>query len=208
MMDTELRPWLRGESQPQLHGGHPVGSVHQGGSYQRHDRASCGWSPKAIKRAQAEEKAEAQSRLMGGAGGTGSSGRITREEIEEKRAAALAAREKWEEKHSGSYEIAYPSPDPIKQELYERLLEGAREAFNTHGSHSRVRDTLERAKAQAQRKASEEEAKAEAAKNGLKAPAGASSSRGGRGHGGQERRRRSSSFVIFLIICDGEPECC
>ena len=68
------------------------------------------------------------------------------EEIEEKRAALLAAREKWEEKHSGSYEIAYPSKDPVKQELYERLLEGAREAFNTTGSHSRVRDTLERAK--------------------------------------------------------------
>jgi uncharacterized membrane protein YgcG len=200
MMDTELRPWLiEVNHSPSFTVDTPLDMAI------KEDLISdtielVRIDPKAIKRAQAEEKAEAQSRLFGGGAGAGSagagagesggggggggksgggggggggSGRMTREEIEVRRAAALASREKWEEKHSGSYEIAYPSPDPTKQALYERLLEGAREAFNTHGSHSRVRDTLERAKAQAQRKASEEEAKAEAAKNGLKAPAGA-----------------------------------
>ena len=198
MMDTELRPWLiEVNHSPSFTVDTPLDlSIKEDLISDTIELVRI--DPKAIKRAQAEEKAEAQSRLMGGAGGTGSSGRITREEIEEKRAAALAAREKWEEKHSGSYEIAYPSPDPIKQELYERLLEGAREAFNTHGSHSRVRDTLERAKAQAQRKASEEEAKAEAAKNGLKAPAGAKLRRAVdaamAGKNAAEGRQASSSF--------------
>ena len=168
--------------------------------------------PKAIKKAQAEEKAEAQTRLWGGggggagasAGGGGASGggvaggagvpppgvhgkamaRPTREEleerrregaaeVEERRREGVATRVRWEEKHSGSFDIAYPAAEPAKQALYERLLAGAREVFDKHSLHSRVRDTLEREKAKAARKASEEEHKAAAAKSGLRAPAGA-----------------------------------
>ena len=62
---------------------------------------------------------------------------MTREEIEVKRVAVLASRVKWEEKHSGSFEIAFPAPDPVKQALYERILDGARESFEKHGTHSR-----------------------------------------------------------------------
>lgn len=204
MMDTELRPWLiEVNHSPSFTVDTPLDlSI-------KEDLISdtiqlVRIDPKAIKRAQAGEKAEAQSRLFGGgggggggsgggnggggggsaggggsgvgagkAGGVGGGGRMTREEMEERRAADLAARVKWEEKHSGSYERAYPSSDPVKQALYGRLLEGAKEVFDTHGMHSQVRATLERAKVQRQRKASEEEVKAEAAKHGLKAPAGA-----------------------------------
>ena len=174
MMDAELRPWLiEVNHSPSFTVDTPLDlSIKEDLISDTIELVRI--DPKAIKRAQAEEKAEAQSRLTGGGGVKSSGGgRLTREEIEARRAAALEARMKWEENHSGSFDIAYPSPDPTKQALYERLLEGAKEAFDQHGSHSRVRDTLERAKAQAQRKASEEEAKAAAARHGLKAPSGA-----------------------------------
>lgn len=34
----------------------------------------------------------------------------------------LAARERYEAKHSGNFTRIYPSPDPAKQALYEELL--------------------------------------------------------------------------------------
>ena len=139
--------------------------------------------PRAIKRAQAEEKASSLSRLMGGARVGSNSGaktadgdppktRLTPEEIVERRAACVAARERWEENHSGSFDIAYPSLDFAKQRLYRRLLEGARASFDEHGSHARVRDVLAQAKEKARRRVTEEEVKMLFADRGLRVPYG------------------------------------
>ena len=139
--------------------------------------------PRAIKRAQAEEKASSLSRLMGGARVGSKSGataadcdssktRLTPEEIVERRAACVAARERWEENHSGSFDIAYPSPDFAKQKLYERLLVGARASFDEHGSHARVRDVLAQAKEKARRRVTEEEVKMLFVDRGLRVPYG------------------------------------
>lgn len=43
----------------------------------------------------------------------------------------LAKREKYEAKHMGAYERIYPSPNQELQELYEKLLRGAMELFQS-----------------------------------------------------------------------------
>ena len=159
--------------------------------------------PRAIKRAQAEEKASSLSRLMGGARVGSNSGaktadgdppktRLTPEEIVERRAACVAARERWEENHSGSFDIAYPSLDFAKQRLYRRLLEGARASFDEHGSHARVRDVLARAKEKARRRVTEEEVKMLFADRGLLRPVRRKVSTGGGGGVWRARRHRES----------------
>ena len=43
----------------------------------------------------------------------------------------LAKREKYEAKHMGAYERIYPSHNQELQELYEKLLKGAMELFQS-----------------------------------------------------------------------------
>lgn len=147
--------------------------------------------PRAIKRAMAEEKASSLSRLMGtiaGPEGETNRGReqpsgsaasknaprrtLTPEEIQARRARLVAGREKWEETHSGAYELAYPSHDFERQKAYEAMMEGARAIHDERGGHARVRDVLARAKEKAGRRATEEEVKALFAKKGQRCPAG------------------------------------
>ena len=179
MMDQDLKPWLiEVNHSPSFTTDTPLDLA------VKEDLISdtidlVGIDAKALAKMEEKAKADAMSRLFAGkwtGSRTGSAssedGKTREERLQTRRERLLREREKWEEEHSGSYEIAYPSTDPERQATYEQLLQTCKELWETKGQPHNLNQVMERAKKQALRKATETEVRLLFKKTGRRQPTG------------------------------------
>mmetsp|Transcript_33557 Transcript_33557/g.40546 ORF Transcript_33557/g.40546 Transcript_33557/m.40546 type:complete len:967 (+) Transcript_33557:117-3017(+) len=110
-----------------------------------------GVDPKLIKKQKEAEREDARNRLYGGAPGVKEKPQMTDEEHAKFREQVLKMREKYEAKHMGGFTMIYPSPDPVKNDYFNTLLEGSAKSFRESIPH-KVRDTLQKVKEERERR--------------------------------------------------------